>query len=220
MILYDLFGGEGGAGEGYARAGFTVHGFDVIEQPRYPHAFLQANALNVLDAIAEGWMRRPDVIHASPPCQQFSPLRHRTGNAYPDLIEPVRARLRALGIPYVIENVPGAPLINPIMLCGSTFDLSCECDDGERRWLRRHRLFESSVPMIAPACEHGRGPVIGVYGTGGGGKMTRGYKGNLRESRDVMGMPWASRAGVSQAIPPAYTEWVGHQLIAFLERQR
>ena len=115
--------------------------------------------------------------------------------------------LKATGLPYVIENVPGAPLHNPVQLCGSAFGLGAN-----GRQLRRHRLFETSFPVMAPPCCH-RGEPVGVYGTGGGGHMTRGYKGTPDEYRQAMGIDWATRTEIAQAIPPAYTEHIGAYLM-------
>jgi hypothetical protein len=193
---------------GYHRAGFEVVGVDVAAQPSYPFEFVQADALEVELA---GF----DVVHASPPCQSYGAATKKlsTRNA-PRLIEPVRARLQALGLPYVIENVVGAPLVNPLVLCGSMFGLD----------VKRHRLFESNVAMLAPTCDHGAwrnryptharkdkaqfSPVVHVYGTGGGAGKDLGLW------KRVMDVPWmTSKAEVAESIPPAYTEFVGRALI-------
>jgi DNA (cytosine-5)-methyltransferase 1 len=212
--ILDLFCKAGGAGKGYADAGFEVVGVDIEPQPRYPFEFHHADALEVLRILVAGgtWQGYTlddfDAIHASPPCQAFSTLRHRTDGDYPDLIAATREHLRASGRPYVIENVVGAPLVNPLLLCGSSFGLGV---DG--RQLRRHRQFESNVPMMAPPCQH-IGDVVGVYGTGGGGQMTRGYKARgVAEARETLSTPWMTLAECAQAIPPAYTSWVGSYLL-------
>jgi len=210
--LLDLFCGQGGAGMGYHRAGFDVVGVDVKLQPHYPFAFVQTDALEYLAAHG----REYAAIHASPPCQAYTPLRHRTGSVYPDLVAPAREALAALELPWVIENVPGAPLRRPMRLCGTQFGLRA----GER-WLRRHRLFESNVflrpPLISCSC---RGRAIGgVYGHGGGGPATRGFKFVRAEAREAMGIDWMPVAGLAQAIPPAYTEFIGRQLLAALTMQ-
>ena len=230
MRLLDLFCGAGGAAMGYHRAGFEVVGIDIEPQPNYPFEFhrLDATALR-RDVIAGCWhelgsrsslsgqsdvcLGRFDAIHASPPCQAYSSLKHRTGGEYDDLVAATRERLKATGLPYVIENVVGAPLIDPIQLCGSSFGLGAN-----GRELRRHRLFECSFPILAPACQHQK-PVVGVYGTGGGGQMTRGYKGTPEEYREAMGIDWATRAEIAQAIPPAYTEFIGRRLMEHLSMQ-
>jgi DNA (cytosine-5)-methyltransferase 1 len=203
--LLDLFCGAGGAGMGYHRAGFEVVGVDINSQPNYPFEFHQADALIWP---LEGF----DAIHASPPCQAFSDLRHRTDGEYPDLVAATRERLLLTGVPYVIENVEGAPLINPVRLCGSAFGLGAN-----GRQLRRHRLFESNVPIMVPSCQH-RGQPVGVYGTGGGGQMTRGYKGTPEEYREAMEIDWATRAEIAQAIPPIYAVFIGGYLMGALKR--
>src|SRR5262252_358856 len=150
--LLDLFCGAGGAAMGYWRAGFDVTGVDVVPQPSYPFTFVQADALAYpLDGF--------DAVHASPPCQAYSVA---TGNArrgdHVDLYEPVRRRLEASGLPWVIENVIGAPYRQGVVLCGSMFGLR----------VRRHRNFEASFLMLAPACDHAtQGRPLGVYGAGG-----------------------------------------------------
>lgn len=192
---------------GYHRAGFEVIGVDLNPQPHYPFEFHQADALTYpLDGF--------DVIHASPPCQHYSALNNgRWGNAngHPDLVAPVRDRLR--GRFYVIENVVGAPLLDPVLLCGSMFGLGVEGFQ-----LRRHRLFESSVQLDRSLpCEH-EGPTLGVYGHGRGGGPLRGRTANAAQAREIMGMPWATRDEVSQAIPPAYTEWIGRRLLEVMRK--
>jgi DNA (cytosine-5)-methyltransferase 1 len=203
--LLDLYCKAGGAGKGYADAGFEVVGVDIEPQPNYPFEFIQDDALDWLSALPVADF---DAIHASPPCQAHTTLRHRTGGEYPDLIAATREPLGRSGLPYVIENVVGAPLVNPIVLCGSSFGLGV---DG--RQLRRHRLFESNVPMMAPPCQH-RGEVVGVYGTGGGGQMTRGYKARgVAEAREALGTPWMTLAECAQAIPPVFAEHIGGYLM-------
>lgn len=202
--LLDLFAGAGGAAMGYHRAGFEVCGVDLRPQPNFPFEFIQGDALEHVEEHGHEYA----AIAASPPCQAYSILRHLSGNEYPDLIAATRELLRATALPYVIENVVGAPLENPIMLCGSSFGLGAN-----GRQLRRHRLFESNVPMMSLQCAH-RGQPIGVYGTGGGGQMTRGYKGTPDEYREAMGIDWATRAEIAQAVPPAFTEHVGRFLMA------
>ena len=202
---------------GYHRAGFEVVGVDIKPQPDYPFEFIQDDALAWLYGNEQRHFF--DAIHASPPCQSYSDLRHRTGRDYPDLVAATRELLKATGLPYVIENVEGAPLINPIRLCGSSFGLGV--------W--RHRLFEmSDAPLFTPPCHHQMVPEpADVSGTGarrlgdrpgGGGGNSRKPR-NLEEARRVMGIDWMSRRELSQAIPPAYTEWIGRQLIQAIERE-
>lgn len=214
--LLDLFCGAGGAALGYARAGFEVIGVDVEYQPNYPFTFMQGDALDMWPRGYEGF----DAIHASPPCQGYSDLRHRTGVEYPRLIGPTRQLLRRLGLPYVIENVEGAPLREPITLCGTMFP-------GLR--VLRHRLFESSVPLVTPAHPE-KHPLVfthdkrkGHYGrldqdtafvqvTGGGNC-------SLANARAAMGIDWMNKAEINEAIPPAYTEFIGGQLLAALTQE-
>jgi DNA (cytosine-5)-methyltransferase 1 len=206
MRLLDLFCGVGGAAMGYHLAGFEVVGVDIKAQPYFPFEFVQADAISYpLDSF--------DVIHASPPCQAHTTLRHlHKDRQYPCLLETTRLKLQKSGKPYVIENVMGAPLLNPIILCGSMFDLK----------VRRHRKFESNMPLCSLSCQHKQqGRPIDVSGTGGRrvGKRLDGKGGdsnkprNLREAQEAMGMPWANRYGISQAIPPAYTQFIGTQIL-------
>ncbi len=218
MKLLDLFSCEGVGALGYARAGFEVVAVDLRPMPANPFDFYLADALGVLtDPTLH---ERFDAIHASPPCQSETSLRHLSGNEHPNLLGPTLEALRAQPLPWIVENVedtdqmPGA-----LTLCGTHFDLSVDCSDGRRRWLKRHRKFLASFPLEAPttpcACRDGR-PIVGVYGMGGGGPMTRGYKARAGEDRDAIGAPHATRYGLSQSIPPAYTEFLGRQLAAHL----
>jgi DNA (cytosine-5)-methyltransferase 1 len=229
--LLDLFCGAGGAAVGYHRAGFDVVGIDIVPQPNYPFEFHQADALE--------WLRTPrnvSAIHASPPCQAYSVLRRANPDAeYPDLIQPTREMLNATGLPWVIENVPGSPLDYSITLCGSMFGLGCESGNGdtalrEYRQLRRHRLFETSFPILQPSCQH-HGEAIGVYGGGPVGRYTfnngakkdrygrrGGYQGTVAEKSHAMGIDWMTATELNQSIPPAYTEFIGTQLLAHLQQ--
>lgn len=214
--MLDLFSGAGGAAMGYYRAGFDVVGVDLHPQPHYPFPFVQADAIEYLsETMAVGF----DAIHASPPCQAYSTLRHRTGGSYPDLVAETRRLLVASGLTYVIENVPGSPLDSPVWLCGTEFDLSAAATTGETRWLRRHRGFESNLWLRgAGGCVHAGKLVGGIYGDGGGGQQTRGWRyETAAQMRDAMDTPWMTRQEMSQAIPPAYTEHIGRQLLASIE---
>jgi len=229
--LLDLFCGAGGAAMGYHRAGFDVVGVDHVAQPHYPFEFHQG------DALAERWdtiLGPFDAIHASPPCQAFTALKVMpNARQHADLLTPTRDLLIETGLPYVIENVPGAPMddVRPpdlfgggggVVLCGSTFGLN----NGEYE-LRRHRWFESNLVLEQPQCAH-RLPVIGFYG---GHARTRqrtvsvhrdrggDIVGNARKMplvRDLMGIDWMTLAEAGHAIPPAYTEFIGTQLMAHL----
>lgn len=207
--LLDLFCGAGGASVGYWRAGFDVTGVDIHAQPRYPFRFVQADALTYpLDGY--------DVVHASPPCQAYLGLS--TPGAHPRLIEPIRERLRAWGGVYVIENVVGAPLENPVQLCGSSFGLH----------VRRHRLFESNVLLLVPRCRRSHTSTIRAYygKTGwlayesnnaavqGRGRATI-YRGTIDQAPADMGIDWMGWDELREAIPPAYTAHIGEQLVAY-----
>ena len=219
--LLDLFCGSFGAGEGYRQAGFDVIGVDLVERPR-PHGvtFVQADALDYLSAHG----REFDAIHASPPCHDHTALKTLSGlDGTADLLPRTLAAVRKLGRPYVVENVAGAISAMPgaLVLCGTEFGLGAVDRHGVYRHLRRHRLFlSSSMLMGAGGCHCAGRKVVGVYGHGGGLKMDNGYGGTLAESRTAMGMPWADRAGVSLAIPPAYTRHLGEQLLAHLAAER
>ena len=206
MRLLDLFCGAGGAGMGYHRAGFEVTGVDINPQPHYPFEFHQGDAtVWPLDGF--------DVIHASPPCQRYSSTASLHNADHPDLYAATRSRLQAADVPWTIENVIGAPYESGIVLCGSMFGLGV--------W--RHRNFETSFAVLAPSCRHDLVPTpIDVTGTGGprrissrsdgGGGDSRKPK-SMDEASRVMGIDWMTRREISQAIPPAYTEWIGHRIM-------
>lgn len=220
MKVLDLFCKAGGASRGYADAGFEVVGVDIERQPRYPFEFVRADATS----LTLSWVRGFDFIHASPPCQFATELRHApNGREHPNLIPQIRELLKLSGLPYVIENVRGARvhLIDPITLCGSMFGLGA---GGYQ--LQRHRLFEASFPLTAPAeCAH-RQPTIGVYGGHArcrsakyGGRRTRDFEGfdKPRLAAQAMGIDWMTMAELSEAIPPAYSQWIGQAVLASLE---
>lgn len=219
--LLDLFCCQGGAGTGYHRAGFDVVGVDIEPQPRYPFEFIQGDAVEYVRAHGHEF----DVIHASPPCQTFSITKHTHTVEHPDFLDATREALVESGKPYVIENVVGAPMRDPLMLCGSMFGLRATDLDGEPLALRRHRLFESNVFLMPPGpCRHD--PNILVGGVYSGGPMQRdkhdkrgGYTPKPSVRAELMGMDWASTYGLSQAIPPAYTEWLGAQLLEHIRTE-
>jgi DNA (cytosine-5)-methyltransferase 1 len=211
MKLLDLFCGAGGAAVGYHHAGFTeIVGVDNRPQKNYPFAFVLGDALEYLADRGKDF----DVIHASPPCQHYSALAAmHADRTWPDLIPATQAALEGRGQPYVIENVEPSPLmrastlygVHGILLCGSMFGLGVA-----RGQLRRHRIFESSVLLRQPACQH-RGRAVGVYGHGGhSGKHRMLYR---AEAAEAMGIDWMNRDELAQAIPPAYTEFIGRQLL-------
>lgn len=216
MKLLDLYCCAGGAAEGYRRAGFEVTGVDIDRQPNYPFFFIQSDALEFLRQNGHKF----DAIHASPPCQAHSDLQKQSKIQYEDFIGPTRELLEALGKPYVIENVDGAPLLDPTVLCGTMFP-------GLR--VIRHRLFETNWPLTAPA--HGKHPLVFThdkrkahYGkldqntsfvqVTGGGNCT------VANKADAMGINWMTGRELNEAIPPAYTEYVGIQLMEELSHDR
>lgn len=223
-LLLDLYCGQGGAAVGYARAGWDVVGVDWQPQARYPFQFHRGDALEFLAEHGD----RFDAVHASPPCHGYSIATAGLSDRderYERSIPEVRAALRELGKPYVIENVEGAPLLEPILLCGTMFGLGAVDDDGTTLELRRHRLFESNVPLSHPGpCRHGSvGEAVGgVYG-GGASRRSSGLRGGYTPAKHVraelMDVRWMSQRGLSQAIPPAYTEHVGGQLLAACRAQ-
>lgn len=198
--LLDLFCKAGGASMGLHRAGFEVVGVDIEPQPHYPFEFHQADALVYpLDGYDAYW--------ASPPCQAYTMAGQRwrkAGSEYPDLIAAIRTQLKATGKPYIIENVPSAPLINPIVLNGSFFGMK----------LRRRRLFECSfdVPLILIPKEErsnfrmGRRPNNGIV-------TPVGHFSDVPYAQKVMGIDWMNQAELAQAIPPAYSEYLGKYLL-------
>lgn len=204
--LLDLFCGAGGCSMGYHRAGFDVVGVDLSPQKNYPFKFRQADALTFpLDGF--------DAIHASPPCQAYSQAalsQRNAGKEYPDLLASTRERLQAAGVPWVIENVPGAPMRPDFKLCGCQFGLE----------LRRLRWFETSWQAFSmrPPCHHPY-PVVSVvgHGTPSWVREQLGFNPTIADYRAAMGIDWMNRNELSQAIPPAYTEFIGGQLLAHLD---
>lgn len=229
MRVLVLFGGKGGGAHGYALAGFEPYCVDLEPSPRNPYPCTKADALDVLQTLLAGGrvgfteadgarvlLRLEDfvLIHASPPCQLFTAYRRRgagVGANYPDLIDPVRALLERTGLAWIIENVPGAPLVDPVQLCGSSFGLD----------VRRHRLFESNLPLKDKPCDHtwqtprfpgatNRKPnsrctvEVGVWRI------------PLEVQQRAMGIDWMTLPELSESVPPAYTEYLGKQVFATL----
>jgi len=222
--LLDLFCGAGGASMGYYRAGFALYGIDNKPQPHYPFPFLQMDALEAMDRLLRGegltfsngetlYLSDFAAFHASPPCQHYTMMQNivKRRDAHPDLIAPTRDRLIATGKPYVIENVYKAPLRGHLMLCGTMFGLR----------IIRHRFFECPWMNLTllPSCNHSD-----VYDPWHG-------KGNADEFRRAMGIDWmldvggghkngGSRSGtLSEAIPPAYTEYIGKYLLQVINEK-
>jgi DNA (cytosine-5)-methyltransferase 1 len=260
--LLDLFCGAGGASRGYQQAGFHVTGMDEKAFKRYGgNEFIQGDVMNV----RPGWIARNfDAVAASPPCQKYS-RTNGMWNAkkdHPDLVAPTRELLRMSDLPWIMENVVGAPLKDPVLLCGTMFGLGV---DGAE--LQRHRLFECSWPILfVPECQHGALAVMGVYGghvrdrcrvitvaghgpydTGVGGSQHKSQYADrtgvitvvgkmpqqnvdasarvrrtftVDQAREAMGIDWMPMSQLSQAIPPAYTKWLGRELMLELAYQR
>lgn len=190
---------------GLSRAGFEVVGVDINDQPRYPFKFHQADALTFpLDGY--------DFIWASPPCQAFTKAQRIRGNEHPELIAQMRTRLQAFGAPYCIENVPGAPLERPIILCGRMFGLH----------LYKHRLFECSFACeqpwhnshTTPQTKMGRRPKADEI------MQVVGHFSGVEEAKYAMGIHWMVRDELAEAIPPAYSEFIGRAAIAHLDSMR
>lgn len=202
--ILDLFSGAGGCSVGYHRAGFDVVGIDIKPQPNYPYEFIQADALEYVASHGGEF----DAIHASPPCQAFSvaTLFHGRTDKHVDLIEPTRGALMAAGVPWVIENVPGAPIRKDVLLCGEMFGLG----------VHRHRYFETHgffVMQPRHTRHHLRGAETNSAQPEGTARLVAGHFADLPGARVAMGIDWMSRGELAQAIPPAYTSFVGGWLM-------
>lgn len=226
-LLLDLFCGGGGAAAGYAAAGFEVIGVDIDRQPNYPFPFIRADAIaflnGVFDDVQHGYTQWA-AIHASPPCQPYSrgvtsrssKWNDTKGRDEPQLIEPVRELLVAINRPWVIENVPGAPL-NGITLCGSMFGLD----------IPRHRIFETSRPLVAPPHPRCRGIAKTAAERRGWEYRDMSVTGKGRHAgtsdrwAELLGIDWPMRQhDLKEAIPPAYTNWVGNELMDMIQRSQ
>ena len=205
--VLDLFCGAGGASVGYAKAGYEVVGMDIKHGKRYPFEYIRRDVMTLRPEDLEGF----DLIHASPPCQTYSVTKHLRvaqgkTTSKQDLIAQVRSLLVVTEIPYVIENVKGAPLIDPVQLCGSAFGLK----------VRRHRLFESSMELRGTDCHHKeQGKPVGIYGSmrdeiPGGGHTAK----TMAEAHEAMGIDWMIWGELVEAIPPAYTHYIGQQILS------
>jgi DNA (cytosine-5)-methyltransferase 1 len=202
-----LFCGAGGCSVGYHRAGFDVVGVDLNPQPNYPYEFHRADALTYpLDGF--------DAVHASPTCQTFSIATRYHPDAigdWPDLVTPTRNRLHdEAKVPFVIENVPGAPIRQDVLLCGEMFGLR----------LHRHRYFETEGFLCLQPPHGGhrlRGAIHNCHIEAGYTRQVVGHFADLADASEAMGIDWMTRDELAEAIPPAYTEWIGGQLLSALE---
>lgn len=234
MRLLDLYCGAGGAAKGYRDAGFDeIVGWDMSPQPRYPYDFCEGDALNVLADV--DYLRTFDAIHASPPCQAYSRMRHLPwlkDREYPMLIDATKAGLIRAGIPWVIENVEDAPIertstlfnTHGCLLCGLMFGLP----------LYRHRVFESSFPLAQPSHPRHKQTIFGgkylnkrysrsdgVAGVIPPNVSIAGHtSGMMKYAPQAMGIDWMRRDELTQAIPPAMTEFIGRQLLVTLNEVR
>jgi DNA (cytosine-5)-methyltransferase 1 len=211
LKLLDLFCKAGGASMGYHRAGFSVTGIDIEPQKNYPFDFIKKDAM-MLDL---EYIKSFDIIHASPPCQGYIQRNKNKETKHPKLIEPLRKALIECGKPFIIENVEGAPLQNPLMLCGTMFGLK----------ILRHRLFEVwPEPIFFPpaTCNHSgtvaSGDFAGIYAFGAKGRrLSKGKRIPKAEAgpdwNEAMGIDWMTKNELIQAIPPSYTEYIGRHLI-------
>jgi len=228
--LLDLFCGAGGAAKGYHRAGFDVYGVDIKPQPHYPYPFLQMDALEAIDRLIHGegltfsngetlYLSDFAAFHASPPCQGYTFMNNRypeRRNSHPKLIKPVRDRLSLTHGFYVIENVMGAKgdMVNPVKLHGGMFFLR----------VNRPRLFETNLFMLMPQSERAKS-IVGVYGNAPDGRRLWGNPTKCRlraassmdEAAEAMGINWMDWHEIKEAIPPAYTEYIGKYLLKHLE---
>ena len=226
LQLLDLFCGAGGAAMGYARAGFEVVGVDIKPQLRYPFEFHQADALDYLDALCwTGEIAQFAAVHASPVCKGYTKMNNIHSRMHPYLVEPTRRKLWTLAIPWVLENVEmggrwRGHMPSAIMVCGTALGLN----------VRRHRLFESSHLLLAPgACRHAEAN-INVYGHGAWDYRPRDPSRHwqraagkqrpvpLAAAQEAMEIAWMTQNELSQAIPPAYTEWIGRQLMQIVRQ--
>ncbi|MEU9956690.1 SAM-dependent methyltransferase [Streptomyces sp. NPDC050982] len=204
--LLDVYCCQGGAAMGWHLAGFDVTGVDKDPQPRYPFTFIQGDAIEYIRAHGHEY----DLIAGSPPCQHYTLCQRIQGREHPALIAPTRQAMQATGRPWIIENVPEAApeLRAPLTLCGASFGLHTY----------RHRLFEASFPVpVQPHPEHLHPTVkMGRPLSPGDWYHAVGHFSNVPYVREDMGVPWMSRDGISECIPPAYTQWIGGASLAFL----
>lgn len=216
-LILDLYCGAGGAAKGYDDAGFLIVGIDIHNQPRYPYQYYQGDAIEEMNnLLISGDIEMFQAIHASPPCQHYSVLSNcRPGlkDEHPDLIPSTRELLIRSGLPYVIENVAGAPLVDPVLLCGSHFNLTTDWEPWGRVALRRHRIFETNWKLPDPGPHDHSLPVIQVTGHGSNRNTHSTWgKGHAKAAKEAMGISYMRRHELTEAIPPAYTAYIGKHL--------
>lgn len=206
LRLLDLFCCQGGAARGYEMAGYTdITGVDIKPQPRYPYKFVQGDAIEYL--LLHG--HEFDLIHASPPCQAYSVTKSLTTREYPDLAEDVRLALIEVGTAYVIENVPGSPLLNPIKLNGLLFGLQVI----RERWFECSKVIEQpNLPRVEQWMTTKSHRQMSSFDNGATHICVTGHNFKVDDARQAMGIDWMTQKGLSQAIPPAYTKWIGEKM--------
>lgn len=212
-LLLDLFCGAGGAAVGYHRAGFDVVGVDIVPQPHYPFEFHQSDVFSAARHVPPWWPQHIDVVHASPPCPAYSRVTGFGGpdarRSHPDLVAETRTLLNAIGVPYVIENVPGAPVRPDLVLCGEMFGLR----------VHRHRVFEIGGVLIMRE-QHQRHRLRGgrdnCHIEDGYTRVVTGHLSHAEDAGQAMGIDWMTPRELTQAVPPAYTEFIGAQLLVFV----
>lgn len=200
MKIFDLFCGAGGAAMGLHQVfpDAEIIGIDIKPQPSYPFHFYQ------LDVLSTRFWFQADFIWASPPCQRYTQMLNHgltDRNNHPDYVEAIRRELKLSGKPYVIENVPHAPLLNPVVLCGEMFGLR----------VTRHRLFESSFPLSQPVHPRHRGTHVRKQGDGGYYYRVYGHETGKASWGTAMGIDWMRSPELAQAVPPAYSRWIVEQ---------
>jgi len=196
----DLYCCAGGAGEGYKLAGFDVTGVDIKHQPKNPHKFVMSDAIEYLLKYGHKF----DFIHASPPCQAYTKAAkqwRKEGRVYADLISDTRSALIKIGKPWVIENVPGAPLIDPVLLNGSYFGIK----------IHRPRYFEASFRLPQPEIPPSKPVKMGRPVKEGDILQPVGHFSGVKYAQKEMGLPWMGQKELAQAIPPVYTKWIANQ---------
>ena len=227
LRILDLFCCEGGMARGYADVGFKVVGVDIENQRRYPFSLEQADALHYLENAQQVRNRFFSAIHASPPCQADSITKHSHQKQHVSLVASIRELLKKTGLPYVLENVVGAEMPRSVIVCGAALGLTATDEDGSPLVLKRHRQFESNIPLVGTGCKCAWYREMGykVGGVYGGGSKDRKHAEQVRHGgytpakavqEELMGIDWMTQHGLHQAMPPAYGRFIGKQLMDYL----